>query len=342
MFDGSFKSSRKVSLSGRRKPAAGLGAGSSSRQELVQQAKLAREQRQELKARAAAGAKLQALARRVSVARRARAAVFQQLEAEVARIAAAQDIRQAPLATAALSKLLRQFLFAVPAALEDRKRAVDAVDVAVVGSSERLQNVQTYLVVMLLVSCLRGSREQGNNVLLAVDKDATWAYQVARVLEMALEQVAQLDFADPAAAANPYLVLLNLFTRVESYGTDSSGAISAQDAEAYARLMARLAVDARFGTFQALSAIISRAQKHSNIQELAGSSIVIQAVAKASAATLQIALSKESRKNAPLARRKQQIVSAFARTILLTPLASSSPIVQVRLFYLHASFIFFC
>lgn len=316
MFDGSFKSTRKVNLSGRKKPAAGY------KEDLVLQARLAREQRQEQKRRTAAGTKLQALFRRVATARRARSLVFQQLEAELTQIVATADIRVEPLPTAQIERLLRQFLFVV---LSQRKRpAVDPA--AVVGSPERLMNVQTYLVVMLLVSCLRGSREQGTNMLLAAVKDSAWVYQTARVLELALEQVAQLDFAAPTIDSNPYLVLLELFTRSSNY-------TSADDTGAYAAMMSRLAVDARYGTFDALSTITTRCRRlasgkslTASIEELASKNRVVQAVATASAETLRLCLDE---KKTLSSRRGRQIVVAFARTVVLTPEASASPIILV-------------
>lgn len=316
MFDGSFKSTRKVNLSGRKKPTAGY------KEDLVLQARLAREQRQEHKRRAAASTKLQALFRRVSTARRMRVLVFQQLEVELAQLVAAADIRAEPLPTVQLQRLLRQLLFAVPS---QRKRpAVDAA--AVAGATpERLMNVQTYVVVMLLVSCLRGSREQGTNMLLAPGKDAAWAYQIARVLELAL---AQLDVASPAVDSSPYLILLELFTRRGNYSTT-------EDVVAYAAMMARLAVDARDGTFDALSNLTTRCRRLASdpssavsIEELASKNRVVQAVANASAETLSLCLEESSKMLS--ARRQQQILLTFAHTVMLTPEATASPIIMVR------------
>jgi len=317
MFDGSFKSTRKVNLSGRKKPTAGY------KEDLVLQARLAREQRQEHKRRAAASTKLQALFRRVATARRARVFVFQQLEAELAQLVTASDIRAEPLPTARVERLLRQFLFAVPS---QRKRPV--VDsAAVAGSPERLMNVQTYVVVMLLVSCLRGSREQGTNMLLAAGKDSSWAYQMARVLELALAQLEQLDFSSPAVDASPYLVLLELFTRRSNYSTT-------EDLAAYAAMMARLAVDTRDGTFDSLSSLTTRCRELASdpssavsIEELASKNRIVQAVTNASAETLSLCL--ESSKTLS-SRRQQQILLTFAHTVMLTPEATASPIIMVR------------
>lgn len=189
MFDGSFKATRKVNLSGRRTPYAtssssvsslrASASGGATKEQLMLQAKLAREERQEQKRRVAASTAIQALYRRVAAAAHARTSVFCTLERELTQLVATVDIKTTALPTETLTAFLRQFWFAF--GRDVRKNVGASVDLEHwVGLTnvrrERVLNVQTYVVVMLLVSCLRGTTPDTN--FLAAPKDAAWIYQV--------------------------------------------------------------------------------------------------------------------------------------------------------------------
>uniref|UniRef100_A0AAV1UHJ9 DDE Tnp4 domain-containing protein n=1 Tax=Peronospora matthiolae TaxID=2874970 RepID=A0AAV1UHJ9_9STRA len=85
MFDGSFKAPRQVNLSGRKKPlttsiSSFKGRNDGSKDELLRTNRSAREERQAIKIRTAAIAKIQAQFRRVQASQIARAAVMHNLE----------------------------------------------------------------------------------------------------------------------------------------------------------------------------------------------------------------------------------------------------------------------
>ncbi|EEY59426.1 HECT E3 ubiquitin ligase, putative [Phytophthora infestans T30-4] len=256
MFDGSFKSSRKVSLSGRKKPTTGYSARlasisnsrggrddvlAGSKQELMLQNRLAREERQALKKRTAASTRIQAQYRRLRAAEHARSEVFIHLEQQLTQTVLSVDIQNKALPTPQLQLFLRQFLFTVKSNI----------------AANRIRKVQDYLVFMLLVSCLKG--ESGSS-FLAVDKDARWVYQVTRISELALQTLVQeqlkTSVANAAVAVNPYLLLLDTLTSVSKYPTPE--AQTALSSVSY-----HLGVTTRYGVFDAMSACITQQTKES-------------------------------------------------------------------------------
>lgn len=196
MFDGNFKSSRKVNLSGRKKPSAFSGStttsmaagatssSSSSKEQLMLQAKLAREERQEQKRRTLASTKIQALHRRIATSSRVRTMVFCALEAELTQVVTSVDIKTTALATDSLMGYLRKFCFAFG---HDIRKNVGSLTQPISAQRwigldgidrQRVLNVQNYLVFMVLVSCLKGATQESN--FLLAKKDTTWIYQVKR------------------------------------------------------------------------------------------------------------------------------------------------------------------
>lgn len=180
MFDGTFKASRKVNMSGRRTPFASSATAAASKDQLVLEAKRAREERQEHRRRAAAATRVQALYRRLAASTRARTAVFLALESELSLVVGASDIRTTPVPTRTLAGFLRQFWFACgrdvrlnvgPDVVNSDWRGLACV------SRDRVLNVQNYVVFMVLVSCLRGETS-ATNFLMVERKDSAWVYQV--------------------------------------------------------------------------------------------------------------------------------------------------------------------
>ncbi|RLN44822.1 hypothetical protein BBJ29_009776 [Phytophthora kernoviae] len=269
MFDGSFKSSRKVNLSGRKKPTTGYSAHLAtlsstrgrnntshvsstvvpgSKDELMLQNRLAREERHALKLRTAASTKIQAVYRRVSAAEHARSAVFTQLEQELTQTVLTGDIQNKPLPTPQLVLFVRRFLFA-------RSRNSDVISNGSRVLEDRIRKVQDYLVFMLLVSSLKGSGENETNIL-ETETDECWVYQVTRMLEVALQVLVKEELAmsgsSAAVAVNPYLLLVDTFTNVARYPATSEGKT------ARTNVLYRIGATAQFGIFDALSACIRR------------------------------------------------------------------------------------
>lgn len=187
MFDGNFKATRKVNLSGRRTPYSSSSSVSSSsagtsKEQLMLQAKLAREERQEQKRRTSASTTIQALYRRIAASTRARTEIFCALESELTQLLTTVDIKTTALPTDALVVFLRKFWFAFG---RDLRKNMGSLTHPVAGewwigmagvTRQRVLNVQNYLVFMLLVSCLRGTSQDTN--FLAAKKDTTWVHQV--------------------------------------------------------------------------------------------------------------------------------------------------------------------
>lgn len=185
MFDGAFRATRKVNMSGGRRPsfASSSSSSASSKEQIVLQAKRAREERYEQRRRATACTRIQALCRRLAVAARARTAVFCALEAELTQLVTSTDIRATAMPAHTLSGFLRQFWFAfgrdLLKNLEGGGGGGSDQWVGMTGvSRQRVLNVQNYLVFMLLVSCLRAQTPETN--FLAAPKDAAWIYQVCK------------------------------------------------------------------------------------------------------------------------------------------------------------------
>lgn len=220
MFDGNFKATRKVNLSGRRTPYASsslssltaasssLSSSSTSKEQLMLQAKLAREERQEQKRRTSASTKIQALYRRIAASTRARTDVFCALELELTQLLTTVDIKTTALPTHALVVFLRKFWFAFG---RDLRKNMGSLTHPVVGdrwlgmagvARQRVLNVQSYLVFMVLVSCLRGTSHDAN--FLAAQKDATWVYQVCAactLLKRIIERMQMLMLMLPCSAS---------------------------------------------------------------------------------------------------------------------------------------------
>ncbi|EGZ18712.1 hypothetical protein PHYSODRAFT_498916 [Phytophthora sojae] len=292
MFDGSFKSTRKVNLSGRKKPTTGYsarlaslsgprsradvaapsaGVAPGSKQELMLQNRLAREERHALKRRTAACTAIQAQYRRVRAAEQARASVFSALEQQLAQVVLTGDFQSRAQPTPRLQLFVREFLFS-------RTSAVGA---------DRIRKVQDYLVFMLLVSSLKGSGQDGTNVLEA-RPDAAWVFQVTRISEIALRTLVHEELKtsaqNAAVAVNPYLLLLVAFTNADSFKT-------AEGQAALSNVLYHLGVTVQYGVFDALSACIA----------------------------LQVKEGK-SREN----DRLVDVLQRFASKILLSPLSASS------------------
>ncbi|POM68650.1 HECT E3 ubiquitin ligase, partial [Phytophthora palmivora] len=241
MFDGSFKSSRKVNLSGRKKPTTGYSARlaslsssrghkddvlSGSKEELMLQNRLAREERHALKQRTAASTRIQAQFRRLRAAEQARAAVFNELERDLTQVVMTGDIQNKALPNQQLQGFLRQFLFFRPRKVENQV------------TKDRIRKVQDYLVFMLLVSSLKGEDECN---LLKAEKNATWVYQVTKICEITLQTLVseelETSVMNPAIAVNPYLLLLDTLTSGSRYVTlEGQTALSSQAKEDVSRV----------------------------------------------------------------------------------------------------------
>ncbi|KAG7375690.1 hypothetical protein PHYPSEUDO_015574 [Phytophthora pseudosyringae] len=318
MFDGSFKASRKVNLGGRKKPTTGYSArlaslsGSrgiglradvlaGSKEELLLQNRLAREERHAAKTRTAASTRIQAQYRRLRAAEQARAAVFLQLEQQLAQLVLTGDIQSAALPTPQLRLFLRQFLFARP---RSDKSCVAA---------DRIRKVQDYLVIMLLVSSLKGQR--GTNLLLDPGKDACWVYQVTRMSEIALQTVVREELktsaTNPAIAVNPYLLLLDTLTNAARYPTPEAQT-------ALSRVLYHLGATATYGTFDAVSACI--AQQAEEGASRVENDRLVQVIANIAAQTLS--LLGQGQEEQPAAKISQQ----FAKKVLLCASSASSPV----------------
>ncbi|KAE8976901.1 E3 ubiquitin-protein ligase [Phytophthora rubi] len=320
MFDGSFKSTRKVNLSGRKKPATGYnarlaslsvprsrvdvpapsaGVAPGSKQELMLQNRLAREERHALKRRAAACTAIQAQYRRLRAAEHARACVLAELEQQLAQVVLTRQVQTQALPTPQLQLFLRQFLFSRSGR----------------GAADRIRQVQDYLVFMLLVSSLKGSRQDGTNVLEA-EQDAAWVYQVTSMSEIALHTLVHEELEtsarNAAVAVNPYLLLLDAFTNAARFST-------AEGQRALANVLYHLGVTAKFGIFDALSACIAR-----KVNE-AGSRVeddrLVQVIAGVAAQTLRLTVQGPQ-------DRAAEILQQFATKILLSPMSSSSPVTR--------------
>ncbi|KAG4039295.1 E3 ubiquitin-protein ligase [Phytophthora cactorum] len=302
MFDGSFKSSRKVNLSGRKKPTTGYSArlaslsGSKggrhdvlagSKEELMLQNRLAREERHAMKTRMTASIRIQAQYRRLRAAEQTRAEVFSQLEQQLTQTVLTGDIQNKALPTPQLQLFLRQFLFAV-----DSRVAVD-----------RIRKVQNYLVCMLLVSSLKG--ENGTNFLEA-DKDACWVYQVTRMSEIALQTLVQEDLKksviNPAPAVNPYLLLLDTLTNVSKYPTP-------EGQTALSSVLYHLGVTARYGIFDAISACIEQ-QANESVSRVENDNLM-QVIANISAQTLMLSVQSQQERASKL--KAARIWGSFGR-----------------------------
>ncbi|ETL93023.1 hypothetical protein L917_08734, partial [Phytophthora nicotianae] len=309
MFDGSFKSSRKVNLSGRKKPTTGYSARlaslsssrgrddvlAGSKQELMLQNRLAREERHAMKKRTAASTRIQAQYRRLRAAERARAEIFNQLEQQLTLTVLTGDIQSNALPTPQLQQFLRQFLFAVHSRV----------------AAERVRKVQDYLVFMLLVSCLKG--ENGINFLEA-DKDACWVFQVTRMSEIALQTLVQeqlkTSVKNPAVAVNPYLLLLDTLTNVSKYPTPKGQT-------ALSSVLYHLGVTARYGIFDAMSACIAQ-QAEEGVSRVENDRLV-QVAANIAAQTLRLSIQGQQ-------ERASDVLRHFAKKILLSASSVSSPI----------------
>ncbi|KAK1942989.1 E3 ubiquitin-protein ligase UPL6 [Phytophthora citrophthora] len=314
MFDGSFKSSRKVNLSGRKRPTTGYSARlaslsstkgkgpqddvlAGSKKELMLQNRLAREERHALKLQTAASTKIQAQYRRVKIAEHARTCVFSQLEQQLTQTVLHGDIQNNPLSTQHLQLFLRQFLFA----RQDKTI-----------SSDRIRKVQDYLVFMLLVSCLKGTKEDGTNMLQA-EQDACWVYQVAMMSEIALQTLVQEELkasaTNPAIAVNPYFLLLDTLTNGDKYPP-------MEGQKALVNVLFRLGTTTGFGIFDALSACIVQQERDG----MSKSNGLIQMIANVAGQTLRLSAQGQDRLN--------KISCQFASKILLTASAVSSPVTR--------------
>lgn len=316
MFDGSFKSSRKVNLSGRKRPTTGYSARLASlsstrgkglqddvmigsKKELMLQNRLAREERIALKLQTEASTKIQAQYRRFKAAEQARASVFSQLEQQLTQTVLNDDIQNKPLPTQQLQVFLRQFLFA------RHERTI---------ASERIRKVQDYLVFMLLVSSLKGAREDGTDMLQA-EQDACWVYQIAMMTEIALQTLVleelKTSVTNPAIAVNPYFLLLGTLTNGDKYPT-------LEGQKALANVLFRLGTTTGFGIFDALSACITQQARDGVVA--ARSNRLVQAIANVTGQTLRVSVQGQDRLDV--------ISRQFAIKILLTASAVGSPVTR--------------
>ncbi|TDH67928.1 hypothetical protein CCR75_004358 [Bremia lactucae] len=313
MFDGSFKSARKVNLSGRRKPTAGYSARiaslssvrknevlSGSKEEFLLHNRLAREERQAMKLRATASLRIQAQYRRYKAAEQARIDVFTRLAQQVTQTVASQDIQYNPVPTTQLQLYIRQFLFA--RAIRNR-----------VGK-KTIRRMQDYVVLMLLVN---SSRVEDPDSLVNVRKDATWVYQMARMCEIALETLMEDEVKTSMtnvamAGGNPYVLLLEALI-YGRYTSTRDGQI------VQSRVLYYISVTARYSVFDAMSACIVQERKDKKARF--ETDLMVQLLRIASQ-TLQVS----SLLN--LSIRENAIRQVFASKMLLTPAAASSQIVH--------------
>lgn len=313
MFDGSFKTSRKVNLSGRKKPTTGYSARlssfsssrghrevlSGSKDELMLQNRLAREERHALKLRTASSIRIQSQYRRLAAAERSRAAVFHELEKQLSQIVLTRDIQSRALPTQQMQLLLRQFLFS------RRTNRVEA---------NRIRKVQDYLVLMLLVSCLKGSAETATNMLEA-EKDGVWIYQVTKMSEIALQTLVREELKTSGersgVAMNPYLLLLDTLTNESKYLT-----LEAQ--KALADVSYHLGVT-KYGIFDAVSACI--AQQANEQVSCVNTHRLVQVIVNVAAQTLRLSIEDNQ-------DRASRITRQFAKKILLFASSVNSPIIS--------------
>ncbi|CAI5730593.1 unnamed protein product [Hyaloperonospora brassicae] len=324
MFDGSFKASRKVNLSGRKKPltasTSSFGgqhdAASGSKEELLRANRLARKERQALKLRTAASIKIQAQYRRVRALRSARAAVLANLEYQLKQVMLTADIQHPALPIQQLQLILRQFLFARPRGATtfaaEKKRNVTKqnfkTDVKTSG-----RKIQDYVVFLLLVSSGRGLTELATNVL-AAEKDSVWVYQISRMSEIALWTLVHEELPtsvnNAQVAVNPYLMLLDTLTNVSQYPTF-------EGSKALSNVVYYLGMSTRYNIFDAMTACITY-QAHENESRVLNDQLV-QVIARIAAQTLQFAADIFHDRGAGL-------LLQFARKLLPTPSSATSPI----------------
>ncbi|KAJ0394899.1 hypothetical protein P43SY_009969 [Pythium insidiosum] len=248
MFDGSFKSTRKVNLSGRKKPFVYASASSSggsaatalsssavssaaTRDELLLQSKIAREERLAHKRRVSATLKIQALVRRVLTQRRVRRQVFQELERELSALLPAVNLRDSPLPSAQLHHILHRFLFV---AVNYQQGARDRF-----LRIEALRTVQDYVVGMALVGALRGD-------LLMVPSTMdlpVWIFRMKGLFTLALQYVVEDEDPNQAPQRVLYLSLLETLAAPEQYQARE---------EVLELLLRRLAMTPVWGTFDAI------------------------------------------------------------------------------------------
>ncbi|KAL7689849.1 putative HECT domain-containing protein [Plasmopara halstedii] len=314
MFDGSFKPARKVNLSGRKKPTTGYSAHiaslssskngdvlAGSKEELMLQNRLAREERHATKARVAAGIRIQAQYRRLKAATQARSEVFSLLEQELTHTVLTGDIQNQALPTVQLQHFLKQFLFARPA-ISKNHVAVD-----------RLRKVQDYLVFMLLVNCLKGER---GTSFFEVEKDACWVYQAARMCEISLQTLVQEELktsvANPAIASHPYVLLIETLTNFSNYSTF-------EGQKALSNVLHHISITPRYGIFDALRACIAE-QEREGVSRLESDQLT-QIIAKIAAQALQLS-------NQDQQMRRSKVYQTFANRMLLSPSAATSPILS--------------
>lgn len=310
MFDGSFKPARKVNLSGRKKPTTGYNARiavlsnskgdnvlAGSKEELMLQNRLAREERHAMKTRVAASIRIQAQYRRLKAAEQARSQVFSLLELQLAQTVLTDDIQNKALPTVQLQCYLRQFLFARHKTMKDQV------------SPDRIRKVQDYLVFMVLVNCLKG--EQGAN-LFGVDKDACWVYQVTRMCEIVLQTLVRKELEtsvmNTSIVSHPYLLLLETLTNISNYPTSTGQ-------KALSSVLYHLAITTRYGIFDALRKCIDE-QARESVSRLENDRLA-QVVVNIAAQTLRWSIQDQQ-------RRQFAVYQTFGESILLSPCAVSS------------------
>ncbi|CAH0474396.1 unnamed protein product [Peronospora belbahrii] len=317
MFDGSFKSSRKVNLSGRKKPTTGYNARlssyisssrgpntamvSGSKEELLLQNRLAREERSSLKTRTAASIKIQAQYRRQRAMQESRGAVFQELEQHLTQLVESIEIQDQAVLADHVQLIVRQFLFS-------RKTKQVA--------RERVRKIQDYVVLIMLISCLKGSVDTDTNILEA-EKDQVWIYQVTKMSEIVLltlvqEQVKMSMHETGAMALSPYLLLLDTLTNGSKYTTPEAQ-------KAHANVLFHLGVTTEYSSFDAVRACIAyQVKKGASCTE---ADQLVQMIARIAAQTLRLLAQDQH-------VRATRITQKFAKTILLSASSVSSPIMS--------------
>ncbi|GLE08019.1 hypothetical protein PINS_up018915 [Pythium insidiosum] len=315
MFDGSFKSTRKVNLSGRKKPFVYASASSASsttaaasstafssavasaasREELLLQSKIAREERLAHKRRVSASLKIQALVRRVLTQRRVRRQVFQDLERDLGALLPTINLRETPLPSMQLHHVLHRFLFVAvnyqKGARADRFLRIDA-----------LRTVQDYVVGMVLVGAIRG------DLLTTVPPtmDASiWIYRMKGLLTLALQYVIEDDGQQVAPQRALYVSLLETLTTPEQFNGRE---------QVLQSLLQRLAVTSTWGTFDAVRRFLWSANTAAQGERTA------QLLARIAADTLVLSQHKSLDDYG-------ELLQQVARSIMVTPGGVASPLV---------------
>ncbi|KAI9910422.1 hypothetical protein PsorP6_011058 [Peronosclerospora sorghi] len=319
MFDGSFKATRKVNLSGRKTPATGYSArlaslssskghatiSACSKQELLVQNRLARAARHALKEQTAASLKIQARYRQFQTANRIKAMVFHDLEQQLVHVVRTHEIPNQAVPTSTLQGLLRHFLFATTQRKWDPRHVM----------TDRIRKVQDYLVFLVLVSSASGSSIEAPTNLFQAPKTPTWIYQMTKLCERALRMLVEEELSTSVGtssiATNPYFLLVDTLTNGSHFAT-------MEENQALVTILYRLGMSTTYSIFDAVRACIAQ-QAHEAAARVETDRLS-QLIARLAAHTLQQWHQKEQQP------RIQPLLRQFGTILLFSPASISSPV----------------